>query len=193
MEEYMTTIYFVRHAEPNYNNHNDAQRELTPKGLQDRELATDFLSDKNIDVVLSSPFKRSVDTIKPFANNFNLNITLIDDFKERRVDSVWIEDFKAFSINQWNDFTYKYHDGETLGEVQKRNISALHEVLKNYKNKNIVVGSHGTALSTIINYYDNSFGYEDFNKIKALFPWIVKFTFDDNSLVSIDKIDLFGG
>ncbi|SHO51528.1 hypothetical protein SAMN02745217_03242 [Anaerocolumna xylanovorans DSM 12503] len=25
----MTVVYFVRHAEPNYNNHNDETRELT--------------------------------------------------------------------------------------------------------------------------------------------------------------------
>lgn len=34
----MTTVYFVRHAEPNYNNHDDELRELTEKGLEDRKL-----------------------------------------------------------------------------------------------------------------------------------------------------------
>lgn len=28
----MTTVYFVRHAEPDYSNHDDISRELTPKG-----------------------------------------------------------------------------------------------------------------------------------------------------------------
>ena len=31
----MTNIYFVRHAEPNYSNHDDLTRELSTKGLQD--------------------------------------------------------------------------------------------------------------------------------------------------------------
>ena len=53
----MTKVYFVRHAEPNYNNHNDALRELSEKGMEDRKLVTKFLADKNIDVVLSSPYK----------------------------------------------------------------------------------------------------------------------------------------
>ena len=39
----MTTIYFVRHAEPNYENHNDMLRELSSKGLMDRELVTNYL------------------------------------------------------------------------------------------------------------------------------------------------------
>lgn len=147
----MTIVYFIRHAQPNYNNYNDALRELTQKGLKDRELVTKFLEDKNIDVVLSSPYKRSIDTVKPFAEKYNLEIEVIDDFRERKVDSIWIEDFTAFCMKQWNDFSYKLSDGEALREVQERNIIALKNIIEKYPNKNIVIGSHGTAMSTIIN------------------------------------------
>lgn len=64
----MTTVYFVRHAAPNYHNHDDLTRELTEQGLQDRRRVTEFLWDKDIDTALSSPYKRSVDTIKEFAD-----------------------------------------------------------------------------------------------------------------------------
>ena len=64
----MTTIYFIRHAEPNYENHDDMTRELSAKGLKDRKLVTGFLADKQIDVVVSSPYKRAIDTIRDFAD-----------------------------------------------------------------------------------------------------------------------------
>lgn len=92
---------------------------------------------------------------------------------------------------QWEDFSYKRSDGETLMEVQERNISALKSVLERYAGKTIVVGSHGTALSTIINYYDNTFGYEEFLKIKSLMPWIVKFVFEGSEWIDMEKIDVF--
>lgn len=187
----MTTVYFVRHAEPNYDNHSDQERELTEKGLEDRKLVTQYLLDKNIDVVISSPFKRAFDTVKPFAEGINLEIEIIENFKERKVDSVWVDDFKAFSQKQWNDFSYKLTDGEALGEVQGRNIEALFGVIEKYKNKNIVIGSHGTALSTVINYFNKNYGYEDFNKIKAIFPWIVKLTFENKTNPLIEYIDVF--
>ena len=187
----MTTVYFIRHAEPNYNNHNDAARELTEKGMLDRELVTAYLEDKGVDIVLSSPYKRSVDTVKHFADLHKMTITLIEDFRERQVDSVWIKDFDGFCRKQWQDFSYKLSDGETLAEVQERNIAALKDVLEHFQDKTIVVGSHGTALSTIINYYDSSFRYEDFMKIKTLMPWIVKFIFKGDKLVSIEKINVF--
>lgn len=187
----MTNVYFIRHAEPNYDNHDDMTRELSAKGLEDRELVTDFLMDKQIDVVVSSPFKRAIDTVRDFAVKNEMNITIIDDFRERRVDSCWIEDFTSFSKKQWEDFSYKLSDGECLLEVQSRNIAALNKLLDDYNGRNIVVGSHGTALSTIINYYDKTYGYEDFNEIRHLMPWVVQFTFDGKDLIQIKKYNLF--
>lgn len=187
----MTTVYFIRHAEPNYNNHEDETRELSDKGLEDRKLVSEYLSNKKIDIVLSSPYKRAIDTVKHFADDNYLSIEIIADFRERKVDNVWIDDFNTFCQQQWNDFSYKLSDGETLSEVQSRNISALKCVLKKYKDKNIVVGSHGTALSTIINYFDPSFGYNDFASIQLLMPWIVKLVFIEDTLQKIEKINPF--
>lgn len=188
----MTTVYFVRHAEPNYENHNDVLRELSSKGLEDRKLVTRFLEDKHIDVVLSSPYKRAIDTVSDFADDQQLQIDTMHDFRERKVGNEWIEDFTSFAKKQWEDFTYKLAGGECLREVQARNISALQQVLDKYAGKNIVIGSHGTALSTIINYYDASFGYSDFEKIKYVMPWIVEFVFDENAKCTmIERHELY--
>lgn len=176
----MTKIFYVRHAQPNYNNHNDVLRELTPKGMQDRLLVTKFLEGRKIDAVLSSPYKRAIETIKDFADRYGFAIELAEDFRERKVDSGWIDDFTAFSKRQWSDFTYKLPGGENLHDVQVRNIRALQYVLKKYPGKNVVIGGHGTALSTMIHYFDSSFGYEEFEKIKERMPWIVEFDFDVN-------------
>ena len=187
----MTTVYFVRHAECNYNNHDDLLRELTEKGLKDSKLVTQFLSDKEIDIAFSSPYKRAMDTIRDYAQSRGLEIHIEDDFRERKIDSVWIEDYDSFSKTQWTDFDYKLSDGETLRQVQKRNIAALNRLSNEYKNSTIVVGTHGTALSTIINFYDKQFGYADFERIKGLMPWIVKFTFENDVCVEIQPYNLF--
>ena len=187
----MTTIYFVRHAIPNFNNHNDLTRELTAQGLEDRKRVTEFLWNRDIDAVLSSPYKRAVDTVKEFADAKGLEIKLIEAFRERKVESEWIEDFDAFCKRQWEDFDFKLSEGESLREVQERNISALHQVSEAYNGKNVVIGSHGTALSTIIHYFDPSFGYNEFMKIKNLMPWIVRFTFEGDRCVEIQKYNVF--
>lgn len=188
----MTEVYFVRHAEPNYENHNDVLRELTEKGMSDRKLVTEFLIDKKIDVVFSSPYKRSVDTVKHFADTCGLEIETIHDFRERKIDSQWIEDFNGFEKAQWEDFDFKYSEkGESLREVQSRNIAAINHVLERYPDKRIAIGSHGTALGTIIHYYDSSFGYAEWMKIKTFLPWITYLEFEGKCCKRIRHYDVF--
>ncbi|MGT2756750.1 histidine phosphatase family protein [Streptococcus ovuberis] len=190
MTKPITKFYFVRHAEPNYNNHDDLTRELTSKGLRDRLQVTKFLTNKSIDVIYSSPFKRAIDTVKHFADSVNLPVHLEDRFRERRIDSIWIKDFDAFTQKQWSDFSYKLSDGESLGQVQTRNIDALNVLLKQHKGQNIVIGSHGTALSTIVNYYQPTFTLKNFTEIKHLFPFVIELTFVQDNCTNIVLYDI---
>lgn len=96
----MTTVFFVRHAQPNYDNHDDLLRELTAKGLEDRTLLTRFLADKNVDVVLSSPFHQSVDTVRHFADSKGLEISIVEEFRERRIDNITIEPDTHVAVEQ---------------------------------------------------------------------------------------------
>ena len=186
----MTRIYYVRHAEPNYHNHDDAGRELTAKGHASCRLVTDFLLDKGIQAILSSPYRRAVDTILPFAEAMRLPIRHVQDFRERKVDSAWIDDFEAFTRRQWADFDFHLDGGESLREVQQRNIAALSDVLREYAGQAVVIGGHGTAVSTILNHYDPSFGYKQFDSIRRIMPWIVRMDFDGDSFLRWESIIL---
>ena len=174
----LTQVYFVRHAEPNYRNHVDAERELSPRGLADRMLVADFLRDKGINAVFSSPYRRAVDTVKPFAEEARLPIEHVHDFRERRIDSVWIDDFDDFSRRQWTDFDFHLPGGESLREVQSRCVSALERLLQSHAGQRIVIGGHGTAISTVLNRYDPSFGHAQFEAIRRVMPWIARLDFD---------------
>lgn len=46
-------------------------------------------------------------------------------------------------------------------------------------------------MSTLVNYYDNSFGHAEFEKIRGLMPWVVKFNFDGMECVGIKQYNLF--
>jgi len=189
----MTTIYFIRHAESDYSVRESRIRPLTEKGMADCRLVTKFLSDKNIDIVLSSPYKRSVDTLKDFANKYKFDILEIEDFHEikSKFEKIAEEDFSTVMNSLWSDFNYRKHDGESLAECQSRNIAALEKVLTQHEDKNIVIGTHGIALAAIINYYDNTFHFDDFMHMSFIFPWVVKMTFDGINCTNIEKFDLF--
>ena len=182
----MTTIYFVRHCKPDISIADDRKRPLTEEGLADSTKVMEVLKDKKIDVFISSPYKRSYDSIKKAADFYGQSILTDERLRERKAgkDSNNHEMFKK----RWADLNFAEADGESIGEVQKRNIEALNEILEEYQDKIIVIGTHGTALSSIFNYYDSSFNDESFMKIVDLMPYIVKMEFDGKKNVSKEEV-----
>ena len=174
----ITKIIFVRHAQSQYGE-DDRIRALTESGLKNREIVVNTLKDIHIDCFLSSPYKRSVDTIQTAADYFNMPIKTDERFRERKVgtwEDGWLE-------KRWDDFSCAEEGGECLASVQSRNIEALKEVLYEYAGKTVVIGTHGTALSTILNYYDNTFGLKDFLRIVGWMPYIVELTFCNDKIM----------
>lgn len=186
-----TNIYFVRHAEPDFSIKDDLARPLTQKGMQDTVKVTRALKDRDIFAIYSSPCRRAVETVSDLSQKIGIEIKICDNLCERVVGE-WVEDFKAYSKRQWEDFDYKLSGGESLRETQKRNISSLFKLLDGNEEKNIVIGTHGTALSTIINYFDPGFGYDNFWSIVDKMPYILCFRFNQMELDSIDEINIDG-
>jgi 2,3-bisphosphoglycerate-dependent phosphoglycerate mutase len=181
----MTRIYFVRHAEPDRKWNDDRTKPLSDGGLVDRMTIIEKLENKNIQMVFSSPYKRSYDTIEPVAKKIGLEIVTDERFRERKPGKEGnnIELFKKL----WSDFSHCEEEGESIGEVQNRNIEALKEVLDIGKDNNIIIGTHGTALSTILNYYDSNFGFDEFLRIINFMPYMVRLEFNENGFLGMEE------
>ncbi len=183
----MTSIYFVRHAQPDYKFKNTSDRPLTNEGLQDRLKAADVLEKIDISAIYSSPYKRAYDTVLPLAERLGLEIVVDSRLRERLSGDV-VGDFLDFTRRQWRNFTFKTKVGECLQEVQERNIEAVKAILAAHPNQNVVVGTHGTSLSTIINYYISTSGFDDFLRIIDYMPYILKMNFDGERFISSEEI-----
>lgn len=189
-EGQVTTIYFVRHAEPDLNQKDELQRPLTPKGRSDSIKLSDFFRDEPIDYVYSSPYRRAIETVKPLADRHSKTIYLEKDFRERKIDDEWISDYEDFLQRQWTDFLYRRRNGECLQTVQDRTIAATNMLLLKHMNRKVVVGTHENALGTVLRYYTKNFGIKEFMRIRNLKPWIVRFTFNGVECVNVEDFCL---
>ena len=183
----LTDIYFVRDAQSDLSIRQEDIRPLTEVGHADAKRVTAALLDKGISRVYSSPFVRCVDTVRHFADAIGVKVITVDDFRERCIGD-WVDDFTGFSKRQWEDFDYRHPDGESLREVQDRNIKALNAVLTENTGRSAAIGTHGTALSTIMNFYDPTFGYDGFYSMIGKTPYILHFQFVNTSLKSIKEV-----
>lgn len=62
------------------------------------------------------------------------------------------------------------------------------DVLDEYEGHNIVIGTHGTVFSTILDYLSPEYGYDDFIRMMDWIPNIVKIVFDRKEVVAINKL-----
>ena len=177
----MTKIYFVRHAQPEHAWEDDRTRPLTGEGKKDSAIVFEFLKDKHIDAFYSSPYKRSMDTIADSADFFGKDIITDEDLREREKGENGNN--HGMFHKRWADHNYHEEGGESIAMVQKRNMRALTEILRDNIDKEVVVGTHGTALRTMLNFYDKSFGCDDFLRIIDRMPYVIELDFEGDKLV----------
>jgi 2,3-bisphosphoglycerate-dependent phosphoglycerate mutase len=182
-----TNIYLVRHAEVKYTP-DDFIRPLSEKGKNDVKKVTNFFRDKLVTRVISSPYIRAIDTIKNVALEKNLEIEEIYDCRERKVADQFIEDFDSFIINQWQDFDFHLEGGESLNQVQQRAINVIFDILERYEGESIVIGTHGTWLSVVLNYFDKRYDYNFWKTLKM--PDIFMIKFDKREVQLIKHFDI---
>ena len=176
----MTKVFFVRHAQSEYVWKDDRTRPLTEEGRKDSEVVPEFLKDKGIDVFYCSPYTRSIETIAEAAADYKKEI-ITDERLGERVSGT-DGNSREMIRKRWAYRDYHEDGGESIAMVQKRNIEALNDILADNPGKNIVIGTHGTALGSILNYYDSNFDCDDFMRFIDWMPYIIELDFEGNKL-----------
>lgn len=179
----MTKVFFVRHAQPVFSHADDRTRPLTAEGMADSKIVLEILKDKKINQFYCSPYKRSMDTIQATAAYYGMEIHTDERFREREKGKE--SNTHELIRKRWENRDFHEEGGESINMVQARNVEALKELLDEHSGKNIVIGTHGTALSTILNYYIPDFGCDDFFRIIDWMPYIIEMDFKGQEFVDI--------
>ncbi len=179
----MTNLYFVRHAHSIYTP-DELGRPLSEKGLTDTNVVTEILKNEKIEVVISSPYKRAIQTVEGIAVTFEREIEIVNDFRERTLSSVSVDDFQAALLKVWGDTDFALDGGESNAVAQKRGVNITYQVLEKYKGKNIVIGTHGNIMVLIMNYFNKEYDFTFWKNLDM--PDIYKCTFADKVGVTIE-------
>lgn len=182
----MTSIYFVRHAQPDHAWENDSTRPLSEEGVKDSERVVEALYGTHLDYAICSPYLRSMDTIRECAKAHDLEIHTDERLREREKGPGG--NTLALIEKRWSDFDYHEEGGESLRMTQERNVQALIEVLEAHQDENILWGTHGTALSTILQHFDNTYNFQSFMRIIDFMPYIIRMDFEGHELVGKEEL-----
>jgi broad specificity phosphatase PhoE len=151
----LTIFYLIRHGEPNWA-FKDNFVPLTDSGVHQAEQVISnhkYLSD--CDVILSSPYTRSLQTAAIINRNIGLPIKVEYDLHEWTPDN-----WQATSVEEitelWEDYMKHngaYPSGESKLWESKMSVSnRVRNVLHRYLNRSkVIVVCHGMVIATILN------------------------------------------
>ena len=153
------TYYFIRHAHSNYTP-DEINRPLSDKGR--KSLAQlEFLSDKPIAAIYSSPYRRAIQTVEPLAQSLKLAIQTDKRLIERKLSSQAIadRDFEEALMKLWSQPTFSLVGGESNQQAQQRALALLHELESKHRNEEIIISSHGNLICILLSAFDSSIDY----------------------------------
>ena len=153
------TYYFIRHAHSNYTP-DEINRPLSDKGRE--SLAQlDFLADKPITAIYSSPYQRAIQTVEPLAQSLKLAIQTDKRLIERKLSSQAIadQDFEQCLMKLWSQPTFSFVGGESNQQAQQRALTFLHELESKHRNEEIIISSHGNLICILLSAFNPRIDY----------------------------------
>ena len=162
-----TNVYLIRHAQ----SHPTVDLQLpewplSPVGFDQAESLCDLLEPLEIEVLLSSPYPRCLQTIQPFANRAGLEVVVEDDLRERTVVNELVDNFDQIWRQSWDDFNFVPPGGESSFDAQRRFVAAVNDILAGYPRKTIGIVTHGNVTGLFLNHIDQTFGREEAEALK---------------------------
>ncbi len=149
------TYFIMRHGQTGHNIKNlvstifNSGSHLTDKGKEDTVKSAESLKDKGIDLIITSPFNRTKETSEIVKNILKLNddqVVSDDRLHEMSIPMyegrTWIEYHNDYPKTIEN-FSKVIEGNESYADVKRRVMNFLFEIEKTYKNKKILIVTHG--------------------------------------------------
>lgn len=153
-------LYVLRHGETNENitgiMQGNMETVLNEVGKSQAISIQNKVKEAGIDLVISSPKKRTVETAKLAAPNIPL---ILDDrllsrnhgeFEGMRRDEVNLQDYWNIKLNK------QFEKAESMGQIFNRVSSLLNDISINYSDKTVLLVTH-SGITRVLYYYFNGF------------------------------------
>ena len=180
----MKKIVLIRHGKAAMAG-KDHERELDEDGIiQARSLKNKLIKiDLNNAKIYTSPFKRAIQTIKPFAET-NKNIIISAKKELEEIHMPKDDNLSKHQIieKMWEDENFKVSEGISHRDHFNKINQFISDIFDEFKNENkdLVIISHGVLIGIILKFFFKmKFGFNDWKTMTM--PDIYLLNFDDKN------------
>ena len=204
----MTTLYLVSNnlvvsnLEYKSDESLELKRERRPLSIEGERMAKSLTNREElqeINLIYSSGYASAIATSKYLSDKLELNIIVDNKLNERKIGLLEDKTIRFFKEQQEHDFNYRLSGGESINTTKNRMTSELKEILEKNKDLNILVVTHNVSImSYLLNFCEKGYNLDDrlilnFEENVIIDGTtngldIFKLEFDNNNIVSIEKI-----
>jgi 2,3-bisphosphoglycerate-dependent phosphoglycerate mutase len=152
----MAQLLLIRHCQ---GSGQSPEAPLTEAGLRQAERLAEFLQELEVDLIVSSPYRRALETIAPLARQRNLPVRQERRLRERELAAGPLPNWLEHIERSFTDPDYRHPTGESGRAAQERGWAALDDILAGDCSLPAVV-THGNLLALVLRRVDPSIGVE---------------------------------
>jgi len=161
-------LYVARHGQTIWNAQNKVcgitDVELTEIGIKQAADLAYEVQGNDINLIISSPLKRAVETSKIVSEICNIPFETDERLIEQNYGIYEGVDRKQKEfLNNKRYFAFKYPNGESMMQVAYRIYGLIDEIKYKYRDKNVLIISHGGVCRIINTYFKDMTNEEFFN------------------------------
>lgn len=160
------TLYLVRHCQATGQ---DPNAPLTATGQQQAIALADWLSERSIGRIISSPLTRAYQSIQPLAERLALTIELDDRLVERLLSPVPLDNWRKRLAETFVDLDLHFAGGESSRVAMQRGVAVIDQAIQQTANSAMgaaVIVTHGNLMALMLKYFDPQIGYADWENLQ---------------------------
>ena len=177
----MQELVLVRHAAATGQ---DANAPLTTEGEHQALVLCDLLVQLQIQRVISSPFVRATESVRPYCRRANIRLETDDRLVERVLSTQNHPDWREHLRRSFSDLDYSLEGGESSRIAQARGTAAVRTAIA--LDERCALVTHGNLLALILQSIDATVGFEFWSSLSNPDTFVVQV--EDRRLMSFSRV-----
>ncbi|MFD3448891.1 histidine phosphatase family protein [Microbacteriaceae bacterium 4G12] len=165
----------------------EIEARLTKEGeLQSLELKEFFLSKGYyIDKIISSPYKRAIDSVNYLAKELSLPIHVDERLGERVLSNNSLPNWRELLEQTFVDIDMSLEGGESSRDAITRAVAVIREQLDR-KDQTILIVTHGNLMTLLLKHFDSKFGFNEWSQLSN--PDVYEIEEEDDGVNKIKRV-----
>ena len=140
----------------------DEKRLARPLSIDGEKEAIKLIKRIKADMIYSSNYASAVATAKYYAEYLHDKINISSLLNDSKIGNLQNRNIKMLRFMQERDFDFKFMEGESLNDTNKRMTEVIKKILENNPDRNIAIFTQKRAImSYLLNYLEKGYNLDD--------------------------------